>query len=692
MKKKQIITDMCGIVIEPTYFDLQHHDIKASEIIKIVKNIGANAVRIGMFSHQGHAYYPSKIAPKAPFLKRDLLKEFSRECKKQSIRLIVYLNSKWVTDLYKEHPEWRIMMDYGPLTFEDMVGHTKRETKDMLTIYPMCPNSPFMNTYFIQIIKEIVSFSNPDAVYIDNFAIHPFCQCRYCRKKFGSRIPHREDWGSTKTRKYIKWLISESKKIAKCIVAAARSKNPKMTVVFNRGQFWSTTGEFSPEDNFEYAHSIADAVHTEAGIRIYDDSFEHIDEQCTFGRAIDLPIWTWVEYPLMPYSYIPSSADETLVKAAKVIANGARPMVWSMACAPLVSQQGMSGIKQIFKLVSENKECFNNIKFDKCIGIVCSSTSIIAYCRGDIDRLKDYKKSFAGAQFLAIRNHVPYDFLLDNQITANNLKSYSAIVLPNSVYLSRYQCERIQKYVKNGGCVLATYETSLYKRDGEKRNNFALCNLFGANYIKNIGDQLSNYSAGYCQFIKNHPINKNWTSNDVFPVGGKYVAVKSNDIVALLLNRCRYFCDFLQKQTPYPAIVANQYGKGRVVYIAGEFFKLYQQKGFLEYSLLFKQCLEWFTKNRMPIITNLPDTVTLSMTKNQKGHRVIHLINCSFDPTRPIKQIIPVMSKKLKIKTKDKPDTAVDITTGKSVFFKNEGGYLILSLPKLTGYNVIVVK
>ena len=69
MRRNPIITEMRGVAIEPTYFDLQYYEPDPSEIVRIVKGTGANTVRVGMFSHQGHAYYPSRIAPKAPFLR-----------------------------------------------------------------------------------------------------------------------------------------------------------------------------------------------------------------------------------------------------------------------------------------------------------------------------------------------------------------------------------------------------------------------------------------------------------------------------------------------------------------------------------------------------------------------------------------------------------------------------------------------
>ena len=693
--KKKIITETLGVAVEPTYFDIRNYDVNPSEIIRTIKDMGANAVRIGMFSHQGYAYYPSKIAPKAAFLEKDLLVEFSDQCKKQDIALVVYLNSKWVTDLYKDHPDWAITYGQGPMSIDDLIADTFGSPinggQSEIILYPMCPNSPFMSSYFLEIVKEVAGLYNSDAIYIDNFAIQPFCRCAYCKDKFHGKIPHKETAPSPEVDKYYEWVVEESRQIAKNIVAAARIKDFQMPVIFNRGQFWSANDVFSPEDNFEYAHTIADMIHTEAAVRFYGESFEHIDEQCTFGRAINLQVWTWVEYPLMPYSYVASPAAETLIKTAKVLANCARPMVWSMPFAPTINQDGTKGIKQVFELVSENKEYFNDAESEKCVGIIYSSASVKAYAQKHQGQMKKYKETFRGAYSLAMRNHLPYDFILDSQITAKNLSQYKVVVLPNVIYLNQDQCGQIREYVNNGGGIFATHETTLYDHDRIK-TNFALSDVFGASYIRKIEDPALLYASRYCRFAETQAIIKDFAAGDVFPVSMECLAIESDYYIAEFLEFCRYYCDHLQKQTSMPAIVAHEYGKGRVVYIASEFFRLYYEKGFDAYDRFFKKCMEWFTNGSTPIITNLPDTVVININNTTSGHKVVHLVNCSFDKTRPVRQIIAVMEKNLAILTDRKSANVTDISTGEKVKSKIEHGYLRIELPRLTGYNVLVIK
>jgi len=683
MKRRAVISDMLGIAIEPTYFDLEHYTVDPADVVKRVREIGANAIRLGVFSHQGHAYYPSQVAPEAPFLNgRNLLTEFEQQCKKQGVRLVVYVNSKWVTDVHEEHPDWAVRFKDGPFMHPD--------ERASLVIHPMCPNSPFID-YCKSIVGEIVTASRPDAVYIDNFGIEPFCVCRFCRKQFAGKIPDRAKWNSPETRAYLRWCLNRSLKIARDIVSAGRVANPQMPVIFNRGIFWTETGRYSPEDNYRYAHEVADAVHTESAVRLYGDAFEHINEQCAFGRSIDLPIWTWVEYPMLPFSYVPCSPEETKIKAAKVIANGGRPMVWSMPCAPLVNQKGMAGIREVFELVRRHEDVFNNVRFDKFAGIVFSSRSIIEYCQGDRAKLGQYRKTFSGAHQIVIRNHLPYDFILDQHIAFDHLRRYKAIILPNVICLSKSQCDAIRTYVNNGGSILATYQTSLCTPGRGKRKDFALKDVFGAGYLKDLGEQVVGMSAAYARFTVDHPVSRGGFKDSLFPIGGKYVAVESDNGIATLLKRCRYYCDHPQPPTEYPAVIARTYGKGKVVYIPGEFFACYYERGLLEYSQLFRQIIEWFADGRLPVATDLPDTVEITIAANKKGQKIIHLVNCSFDKTRAIKNIIPVRGKYVKLLTRWRRARAKDLAAGKKLNVRIERDGLRIALPELTGYNVVVV-
>jgi len=682
-----LVADTLGIAVEPTYFDLANQHVDPAEIAATARRIGANAIRVGVFSHQGHAYYPSAVAPEAPGLDgRDLLGEFEAACRREGIRLVVYLNSKWVSEEGRdEHPDWVVLQENGPASFR------AHDPSVELNIHPMCPCSPFME-YYLSIVAEVVAVSSPDAIYVDNFAIVPFCRCPSCVERFGAPIPDRVPWQAAPPQRYLDWLVQESRRIARRIAAAARSRRADMPVVFNRGQFWSLYGTFSPEDNRLYAHDIADAIHAESAVRFYGESFTHINQQCAFGRSIDLPVWTWVEYAAYPFSYAPCPPAETKIKAAKVLANGGRPMVWNMACAPSGGLSGMDGIREVFELVRRHPECFKGVSFRKFAAILHSSENLRAVCRGDNAVLNAYRKNFTGAYDLALRNHLPFDFLLDDHVTLERLREYDVLILPNVGFLSPERSRAIERYVEQGGAVFATFETSLRNAAGERGEDFGLDRLFGAHFAGELGEQWEGYCAGYCRFLPEHPAALRDPDQDVLPVGGRYLAVRSSDAAAALLRRCRYYCDSLQAQTQHPAVVARRHGNGRVIYVPGEFFRFYHERGLPACREFFSRSLRWLVDNCLPVVTDLPDTVEVTLARTADGADVVHLVNCTFDGRRPVDYIPPIAGKRLRLRRPDPASEALDLTTNRPVRHDAADGQVVLDLPELTGYNVIVVR
>ena len=71
---------------------------------------------------------------------------------------------------------------------------------------------------------------------------------------------------------------------------------------------------------------------------------------------------------------------------------------------------------------------------------------------------------------------------------------FKVLILPNIAALSDAQCEQLRDYVKRGGSIVATYETSLYDEWGKKRKDFGLADLFGASFTgKTEGPMRNSY-------------------------------------------------------------------------------------------------------------------------------------------------------------------------------------------------------
>ena len=73
---------------------------------------------------------------------------------------------------------------------------------------------------------------------------------------------------------------------------------------------------------------------------------------------------------------------------------------------------------------------------------------------------------YIGSYLSLVRNHTLFDIILDNDLTSEKLKEYEVLVLPNSACLSENQRKAIKEFVRDGGKLLASFESGFYDEKG----------------------------------------------------------------------------------------------------------------------------------------------------------------------------------------------------------------------------------
>ena len=689
-KTKEFVGSVRAIAIEPTYFDLERCPIDPKAIVAMTCRCHANTLRVGMKSHQGHTYYQSDIAPHAPGLgERDLLKEFLAAGREAGVAIVTYMDSKWDIERHFEHPEWAVQHD----------GQARvHESEADLKIYAMCPNSPYLD-YFQSLLREVAGGYGPDAIYIDNFGVIINCDCQFCAAAFREvsehDLPATANWDDPVWQEFRQWSRERNFVLARRLVGAIRSASPEMPAVFNRGSFRSMTGHGNPQDISTFAHEIADNVHGESAVRFYGQSFAHINEQCMFGRAIDTPMWTWVEYPLLPWSHVSAPPAEAKIKAAKVLANGGRPMVWNVPRAPDCDERGLAGIAEVFGLAAQFPQYFDHTEHVPFLGVLYSSQTMEEYCHGNATRYGECQKEFAGALALARHNHVPADILLDGHIKQEHLSRYEVLVLPNAAALSTKQCEGIRAFVAGGGGLIATHESSLWDERGRRSDDFGLADVFGVRFEKELRQQSERRSTGYSVIDREHPVAAAFDTGFRLPAGGRYLGVSEAETafrLSTLLTRCRYYCDYPGQPTEFPGLIVHECGRGRVVYVPGQFGLTYAERGFPDYRRLMKDAIDWITRGKTLIRTSLPKTVEVTLVRTAAGELALHLVNCSADLSAPVERVVPVTGETIQIRLAGPaPCHARAIVAEVELPCHVRDGLLHIELPTLGEYELVVI-
>lgn len=690
--KPDSLRSLRAVALEPTYFDLAREELDVADVVSRIADIGANCIRLGALSHNGRAYYPSDVMPHAPGLRRrDIVAEFAAECERRSIVLGIYSNSMYVEQALATDA-WSTRIAGEPLTI--------REKRRRLV--SQCHLSPYYDKW-LDATREIVARYTPAFYYVDCFQLMPGCTCPFCRRRL------RRDLGLAAVPKprsrnlatYHRWIERTNLACAKRAFDAVRETHPQTLVVWNRGQFWGQAGQF-PEESRAFSTAVGDGYHVEAAVRFYGERFFHVDEQTMIADAVGTPIFTWIEYPRMPWSHLASPPTETRIKAAKVFANGSSPMMWSYPAAPLGDQRGLAGVARVYKLAAGHADLFDNTSPVADTAVLFSTSTSRWYPRDDrtatvsaaVAPPVDYSHEFSGTLEALLLSHTAAKVVLED----DDFGGVHVLFLPNTACLSDQLCKKVRRFVRAGGGLVATYETSLYDETGARRDDFALADVFGASFERH-GPQCSfaetgvdgGWIAAYMQLTAKSDLFGDLPGDFRFPVGGKTLHVRpkrSAAVPAGLAEPTRYYCDFPGKPTRHPGVVVRSYGKGTCVYLPWQAGRACEDHGLADVQRLVSAAAR-FVRRRPPLLeTDLPDTVTVTLRRVRSGDVLIHLVNLSTDPAREVCAVAPAAKASITLRL-PRVGKARALVAAKMLKTRRTGRALRISLPAIGPHEVI---
>ena len=123
---------------------------------------------------------------------------------------------------------------------------------------------------------------------------------------------------------------------------------------------------------------------------------------------------------------------------------------------------------------------------DRMNGRGAESLADIALVFGDQTRKwgRDvaYKPDLGGWSECMTDAHILHDIILDRDLVAERLKKYRLLILPSVSCMTEAQIEAVSQYVREGGRLLATGNTSTQNELGFTREDFGLRDILGLKY------------------------------------------------------------------------------------------------------------------------------------------------------------------------------------------------------------------
>jgi len=641
-----------------------------SDLVKEIADNGGSVFRLGLY-WGGEVYYQSKIAPHASRIGQvDYLHEAMEQGIKSGVKILAYINPNAI---YDDHPlcsRCAIRDNQGKIWDVKAYGRFPARYG--------CINNPEFREFLLNVLKEIFTEYGPDGMYVDGLSPH-VCFCEHCKAKyrnmFGAELPMKfHELGPVS----VLWEMTSQPEP----VGDPQDPDYELFTQYLYRDLFDITRDFTNtvKSNKADAAALYHSWPKPNILKYYDGTLGEI----YITRPWIHGLWKVAEMTnygaVFPGLVILqnhgrfSTADESRHKAYQIMANGMFPNFWDF-----------TGMKTVFGFLRENEKYYDYV--------ITRPVKSIALARGirtdGVQRKieRDYPVSGPRDRFLApyvgfysamMRSGMPvvtihrFDF-------HEKMTGFKVLCLVNEAGISDQQADAVRRFVSDGGGLIATGETSLYDEKAQRRQDFALKDLFGASYVDTL-------PAGEMavEFDSLHDVSKGLENNSI-----EY----DESLVVVRHDKGTATGWIVAKNSKIPAVITNTYGRGRVVYIPARFDSLQCEKLTPAIEKLFANSVNWVTQGEVPVMINSQATVGVTLF-DQPGRRMLHLLNYNAGMLQDYQPVEPVFGIKVRMSVPEgKKVSRVHLLMKKSELqYNDKGGSIEFIIAELGEYEVAVME
>ncbi|GGD78408.1 alpha-amylase family protein [Paenibacillus nasutitermitis] len=672
--------------------------LDVAEQVSIRRELGFNAEHIEVhditLGESGITFYPSEYAIET---RKDLLSEILNQNDPSIMGTIIYFNVHWISpSLSVLKPEWLQKNADGQIipSAYGQGGYS-------------CINSTFRD-YAFGTIRTLGKY--PIAgIFLDGPIFREEgCYCEDCCKRFYDEYGYEPPVGSqTASRKDDDWFYFKRSSIARFMSDARRelkAVSPDAIIYMNSPQL--APNRLCSRDN-RMTVDYQDMLLAEGGFLGGDLRKSPIWKPAATAMLLETqsggkPYCVAIAGRLSPWSRYLLSASETWIVHAMAVAHGA--WTWYGAYNDNNADKRMQTVKEINTFLSDNEHYYTDTRSTARVALLWSYATANYYqtTAEETDftdakvkladgRKNDPRGAFNGWFDALSRSRVLFDIIDDTALTDGTLAAYDVLILPGSSCMSASDAEAVRLFVRSGGRLIATFDTSFYDEKGRRLGEPALADLLGIEQVQGI--RLNEFD--HIEVDINQPLYAG-VDQSILPVAGLGVecsirgeASGSDFYREPQLSR---YCE-LPAVTTNPYIVEQPYGEGRTIYFTGNVDSFYYSYAFPEYRKLMHNAVTEMTETEVECCFESElESVHLSVRK--KGDTLlIHLINYTGSMSRPIHAVLPLRNVEIKCKADENLTYTIrSLRSGDNLPSLLKDGMITFVLPILNEYDVIVVE
>ncbi len=660
-------------------------------------------------------YFPLRIDGGGLSKEDDLrLHQLVRDCHQGGMKLVLGLPPFPPVELVKRHPDWRVHPT-------DSEAATKVEPleKDLGTRLG-CNVGPW-GDYLIEVCGELVGEYKIDGFSFDGNYHPPICHCPACKAAYRRDrkrdLPGKEDLDDIHYRRYLVWRgerLEDHYRRMQRRIKRADADAVLMSWTVNAGRY----GHFlhSPRamptrlnrlfdlpmqewwlDETNFGGSIAPAFGA-AYLRAVAGGRPCASEPYLMSRG-------------NPYGTDSFPAHERLTRCLLAATNG----------NALAESFGWSGhdVSTDFQEIARRERFLTRADALPWAALLVGEQTRQFYAYKDIANL--FLPHVFGAFRAATEEHQPLTLVNDWDMETDRLARYAVVILANAAALSDGQVDALRAYVRAGGGLVATGETSLCDEIGRPRQDFALSDLFGVSYRGRPSAPIErpkldeNFAVALDKSYwaqRNGVVTLTWTDHPLVRderlrqlIPHKSVTFRGPQV---LVNEPKQEGEVALRMKPEgwskpsaPAAILRTFGAGRVAYFPVAVDAALWSYGYPYQRRLIVRALEWAAREPAPIGVKAPFCVQITyFTQTEKGRRrlVLHFfngINTTANHGLPAtdvplrEEVIPIHDIEVRF-PKDAPKRFHWEPDGGKIEVRSDGQATIVRLPPLKIHAMLV--
>ena len=634
------------------------------------------------------AFYPSKVKfhKHGKFLHgRDFFGECVAAAKKRGMRAVARMSPdlNW-PDALAAHPEWAMRNRDGS------VQHNTEEPQ----LFKTCMFSSYMDEYVPAVMREINSLYDVDCFYTNGWppiGSLPDCHCAICSKLPPSNTT--AYWHAFNDRVFELWkkydAIAKEKKSDGFFFANLGGNvrgGPNLVRLGEIAQWFQADNQ---------GRSYATPAIWECSLqgRVCNAIMEGKFATNVTG-AYSTGAVTWRNASKNP--------DEIRIWLSETLASGMVPYLHFVG-----SEDGFCEDRRwqpvgadYFRWTEGHDAHLKSRRSIANVGVVMGQSTQLLYPGPKTAHGRGYMyETTQGIYDALLRGRFAFDFVHEDKLAPEQLKGYKALLLPNVAMLSDRQCDQIRAYVRGGGSIMASFETSLYDENLQPRADFALGDLLG---IRKSGDVIgTNGNAYYARIEKPnaadlHPILAGFTHTNWLAGAENRVPLQpvSDPLLTVVPGFVRYPPELAYppvSHTSEPAVVRREDGASRIAYFPGDIERTYWLTGHGDLQRLLLNTIDWLTRSERIVHVDGPGFVEMLCWETAPGYAV-HLLNYTNPDTQHgwLESIDPIgpQTVSLRLPAGVQVKSVELLRAGQSTRFSMEDGVLRFVIPRVEDYEV----